>query len=48
MQLHIVGKATLGGIKPEDRDTEEQMGRESRTGENLRDKVLTAGVFESV
>ena len=48
MQLHIVGKATLGGIKTEDRDTEEQMGSESRTGENLRDKVLTAGVFESV
>lgn len=48
MQLHIVGKATLGGIKTEDRDTKEQNGSESRAGENLRDKVLTVGVFESV
>lgn len=45
MQLHA---ATLGGIKAVDRDTEEQSGSESRTGENLSDKVLTVGVFESV
>lgn len=43
-----MGKATLGGIKTEDRDTKEQNGSESRAGENLRDKVLTVGVFESV
>jgi len=43
-----MGKATLGGIKPEDGDTEEQMGRESGTRETLRDKVWTVGVFESV
>lgn len=48
MQLHTAGRATLGGIKTEDEDTEEQIGSESRTGENLRDKVLTVGVFESV
>lgn len=48
MQLHTVGKATLGGIKTEHRDTEEQMGSESWTGEKLMDKVLTVGVFESV
>lgn len=48
MQLHTAGRATLGGIKTEDGDTEEQIGSESRTGENLRDKVLTVGVFESV
>lgn len=44
MQLHT---AILGGIKAEDRDTEEQSVSESRTGENS-DKVLTVGVFESV
>lgn len=48
MQLHTAGKATLGGIKTEDRDMEEQIGSESRIVENLRDKVLTVGVFESV
>lgn len=45
MQLHA---ATQGGIKAEDRDTEEQIRIESRTVENLRDKVLTVGVFESL
>ncbi len=48
MQLHPSGKATLGGIKTQNRDTAEQITSESRTGENLRDKVLTVGVFESV
>lgn len=40
--------ALWGGIKAEDRDTEEQLRIENRTGENLRDKVLTVGAFESV
>lgn len=31
-----------------ERHREEQIGSEGRTGENLRDKVLTVGVFESV
>ena len=31
-----------------DGDTEEQIGSESRTRENLRDKGLTVGVFESI
>lgn len=48
MQLRTAGKATLGGIKAEDGDAEEQIGSESRTVENLGDKVLTVGVFESL
>ncbi len=48
MQLHTVGKATERGIKTENRDTEEQIASESRTGENLGDKVLTVVVFESI
>lgn len=48
MQPHTVQKATRGGIKTGDRDTEEQIESESRAGKNLRDKVLTVGVFESV
>lgn len=40
--------ALRGEIKAEDRDTEEQIRIENRTVENLRDKALTVGVFESV
>ena len=44
MRPHTVGRA----MKTQDRDTEEQIESESRTGAKLGDKVLTAGLFDSV
>lgn len=41
-------RATLGGIKAQDRDREEQIESESETEGEHRDKVLTAGLFVSL